>query len=563
MTRARTTSSMTRNQRRRSGDILSEVKLRKVVPEVPRSEMERGELLEDLQTMGCSGLLEKPWDFKDDRIVRELLDGVSNEFEHSIRACPIWWTEECWREVYNFYKGGGGMAGRKDEYVKDCFRALPNPKDGYAIEDCTDVRHRRVLAFLVPILYPENPNWVAVTIGNTIFGALNGGRKVNWARIISNLVVQLVARVGKSRASPICPFLYYLYERKELLRVEEEKNWKIQEAMMKYGESGSSDEDGSGSGSDDETEEEEEEDCQVVLNRNPTKRQRQEEGVPLIPKMEGIPDTSGKDRFNHICNVLGEMQAEHRMKGELLREACQLADCTPSDLPDRIRKMVIEQFQVEDSKRLTEENARLNLEVGALINENRTARMQAEAAATAAEKIRMFANQAGEVVAKAELFDEKVGIGSKPSGTRIALILTDYSEKLEGILVEMREVVKQISDLRKQPERPDLGASCSKGVTHLSNLSLPETFKGLPSMEELIDIDVTPESKIASRPTHSRKGKSPVKKTRDKIMTSASKGESESGTGDVPIPDLHQRRRKESKSPDQETAGFVTPRITK
>jgi hypothetical protein len=37
--------------------------------------------------------------------------------------------------------------------------------------------------------------------------------------------------------------------------------------------------------------------------------------------------------------------------------------------------MVVEQFRVEDSKRLTEENARLNLEVGALINENQTARM--------------------------------------------------------------------------------------------------------------------------------------------------------------------------------------------
>jgi hypothetical protein len=339
------------------------------------------------------------------------------------------------------------MAGQKDEYVKDCFRALPNPKDGYAIEDCTDVWHRRVLEFLVPILYPEKPNWVTITMGNTIFGALSGGRKVNWAQIISNLVVQLVARVGKSRASPICPFLYHLYECKELLRVEEEQNWKIQEAMMKYGESGSSDEDGSRSGSDDETEEEEEEDCQVVLNRNPTKQQRQEEklsqeDVPLIPKMEGIPDTSSKDRFEYICNVLGEMQAEHRMRGELLREACQLADCTPSDLPDRIRKMVVEQFRVEDSKRLIEENARLNLEVGALMNENQTTRMQAEATATVAEKIRMFANQAGEVVAKTELFDGKVGIGSKPSGTRIALILTDYSEKLEGILVEMREVVK-------------------------------------------------------------------------------------------------------------------------
>jgi hypothetical protein len=189
MTRARTTSPMTRNQWRRSNEIPSEVKLRKVVPEVPRNETERGELLEDLLTMGCSGLLEKPWGFKDDWIVRELLDGVSNEFEHSIRASPIRWTEECWREVYNFSKGGGGMAGWKDEYVKNCFRALPSPKDGYAIEDCTDVRHRRILAFLVPILYPEKPNRVTVTLGNTIFGALNRGWKVNWARIITNLVV--------------------------------------------------------------------------------------------------------------------------------------------------------------------------------------------------------------------------------------------------------------------------------------------------------------------------------------------------------------------------------------
>jgi hypothetical protein len=190
---------------------------------------------------------------------------------------------------------------------------------------------------------------------------------------------------------------------------------------------------------------------------------------------------------------------------------------------------------------LTEENARLNLEVGALINENQTARMQAEAAVASAEKIRTFANQAGEVVAKAELYDEKVGIGSKPSGARIALILTDYSEKLERIFVDMREVVKQVTELWKQPERLDLGASCSKGVLNLSNLSLPETFSRLPSMEELVGVDVTSESKIASRPTDSRKGRSPVKKDRDEIMTSASKGESESGTEDFPMPDLHQR----------------------
>jgi hypothetical protein len=193
-------------------------------------------------------------------------------------------------------------------------------------------------------------------MGNTIFGALNGGRKVNLARIIANLVVQLAAQVGKSRAFPICPFLYHLYERKELLRPEEEKNWKIQEAMMKYGESGSSDEDGSGSGSNDESEEEEEEECQVLLNRHP-KRQRQEEkpaqgDATLIPKVEGVPVTSSRERFEAICKALGEMQAEHRERGELLREVCQLAECTPSNLPDRIRKMVTKRSRVEDSKRV-------------------------------------------------------------------------------------------------------------------------------------------------------------------------------------------------------------------
>jgi hypothetical protein len=108
---------------------------------------------------------------------------------------------------------------------------------------------------------------------------------------------------------------------------------------------------------------------------------------------------------------------------------------------------------VEDSKRLRQENAKLNLEVGSLMSENQAARKQAEARVAAVERIRMFAHQAGEVVAKAELFDEKLGIGSKPSGTRIALILTDYSEKLERVLVDMREVVTQVTDLRRQPER--------------------------------------------------------------------------------------------------------------
>jgi hypothetical protein len=554
MTVKRTTSPMTRNQRKKSGEVPSEVKIRKVVQEVPRDETERGELLEDLQRMGCSGLLEKPWGFKDDRVVKELLDGATNEFDNTIRATPTRWSEECWKEVYNFSTGGGGLAGRKDEYVRDCFKELPSPKDGYAIEDCTDPRHRRVLAFLVPILYPEKPNRITVTLGNTIFGVLNGGRKVNWARIITNLVIQQAARVGKSHASPICPFLYHMYERKELLKLDEEKQWKVQEAMMKYGESGSSDEDGSGSGfgSDDETEdEEEEEDCQVLLNRVLKQPRQEERSAALTPKVEGIPVTTSQDRFEAIVTALGELQGEHQMRGELLRVVCQLVDCTPTSLPDRIRKMMADQSRVEDLKMLRQENAKLNLELGTLISENQAARMQVGVALVAAERIWMFASQSGEVVAKAELFDEKVGIGSKPSGTRIAMILTDYSEKLEQVLEDMREVVDHVTSLRRQPKRQDLAASSSKGIPNLSKLSLLDSFSGLPNVEDYVGVDVTPESKGVEEPKDTKKGKSPRMKNRDVVMTSASK-EIESGSGGdrFPIPDLNQRRGLKALSPD-------------
>jgi hypothetical protein len=278
--------------------------------------------------------------------------------------------------------------------------------------------------------------------------------------------------------------------------------------------------------------------------------------------VEGVLATSSKDRFEAICKALGEMQAEHQMRGELLRVVCQLVDCTPIDLPDRIRKMVTEQSWVEDSKTLRQENAKLNLEVGTLISENQAARKQAEATVAAAERIRMFAHQAGKVVAKAELFDEKVGIRSKPSGTRIALILTDYSEKLERVLADMREVVTQVTDLRRQPERQELATSSSKGVPNLSKLSLPESFNGLPMVEDYTGVDVTPESKVVHGPKDARKGKSPGKKDRDEIMTSASK-EVESGSGGEGflIPDLHQRRGMQAFSPDQEMAGFRTPSL--
>jgi hypothetical protein len=330
--------------------------------------------------------------------------------------------------------------------------------------------------------------------------------------------------------------------------------------MMKYGESGSDDEAGSGSGSEDDevSEPEEEEETAVLLNR-PPKRARQESkteqaGTMLVPKEEGPSLTSSKSRFDSICNALGKLQAEHDRRSDLLKEACLIAACGPSELPDQIRKLMVDQARAEDARKLKEENARLNMEMGNLLNENRAAWVQAEAAAASAERIREFVHQTGQVVAKAELFDEKVGIDSKPSGTRIAMILTDYSKKLERVLGEMRVVVTQVADLLRQPVHHDLMASSSKGLPTLLKLSFLDNFSEVPIVDALTGAEVTPESRIPFCPHHGGKLE---RKIQYRPTVSSSELE------EVPVPDLDQRPDRETQSQETEMAGFSTPKAKK
>jgi hypothetical protein len=77
---------------------------------------------------------------------------------------------------------------------------------------------------------------------------------------------------------------------------------------------------------------------------------------------------------------------------------------------------------------------------------------------------------------------------------------------------------------------------------------------------------VTPESKGVKGLMDAirSKSKSPVKKSRDVFMTSVAKeGETGSGKERFPVPDLNVRKGLATMDPDQETVGFLTPKITK
>ena len=103
------------------------------------------------------------------------------------------------------------MAMRGEKYAEGKFANLPPPKDGYSLPECKNPRARRMLEFVVLILYPEKPAKVMITVGNTIFGAYMGEREVDWTLVMRDTVKRLLTGIGKSKPTPICPYLLHLY----------------------------------------------------------------------------------------------------------------------------------------------------------------------------------------------------------------------------------------------------------------------------------------------------------------------------------------------------------------
>ena len=123
------------------------------------------------------------------------------------------------------------MASRMDTYSDGKFSHVVDPKDRYPIRDCRDARNWRLLEFIVRIIHPDKPTQVTITIGNTIFGALDGGKPVDWGLVFRELALRLVARVGKPKPTPISPFLYRLYESQGTLTDEEETDYKTAQKL--------------------------------------------------------------------------------------------------------------------------------------------------------------------------------------------------------------------------------------------------------------------------------------------------------------------------------------------
>ena len=211
------------------------ISLRNVTPRIPENPIHLEELKQDLARMRCEGLLDRPWALKKEQLVQEMLQPERpNIFDGTIRDRPQLWTADLWRDTYRFPRGGSGLANRMEGHHEGRFMHQVDPKDGYSVSDCRVDRNRRLLEFLIPIVHPDKPTRVTITIGNTIFGVLDGGREVDWGVVFRDMMQRLAKGVGKPKPAPIFPFLFHIYEGQGLLTAEEELDYRTANEMAGY-----------------------------------------------------------------------------------------------------------------------------------------------------------------------------------------------------------------------------------------------------------------------------------------------------------------------------------------
>lgn len=452
----------------------------RVSPAIPQKEEDIQVLTKYLDLMGCKGLLEVPWGFKEEQLAVELIGSPDNRYDGSIRAHPYLWTTDHWRQTYNFRKGAVRTLERNDELLVGEFSRSADPKDGFNTSALTDPHARLVIDFLNPIFHPEKPKRVVAKWACTFLGAMRGKIRVDWGTLMWDLADRLVKNLRKAKKSgtPLPAYLAHLYYKYEVLSGGEQDEYEELLNIQKYGgpetDSGS---DSDGAESPPEIEVRTRKRSRSV-QREP--EQRSAEPHPTIPE-ETLPESSGRppmpDRIAqledpHFSGVpaedIMEMLKQIATRTQFLHQGIsdrgqvilgvvqRLGVPALDDIIPRIQDLQRKEVQLtvleDQQKVMTQAMTQLREQVrnteGALLEARRQkeeAEERANASAKALGEVRNALEFPADTVNRSLLYTEELEKGERLNRGQIIRFLLDHGRKMEGTWEKMQQLVRNMS----------------------------------------------------------------------------------------------------------------------
>jgi hypothetical protein len=337
--------------------------------------------------------LERSWRVRSEGMVRELVTGkVAQEHVSTVRGRPDRWNSELWSKVYGFEQGGEGMATKRDDCTRDKFTRKLDAKYGYFVRDCKDIREKRVLAFLVPILNPEKPYNITLTLASTIFLSFAGERMVDWGHLVGDQVHKLASITKRGLPTYIGPFLFHLYDQQNLLTVEEETQWTSHQILRELQTADSESEDG-------QEDSKEEEAVEISDEELPISRKRKlmEETPPVRTRAAaraaaGEASTARAHPLDSIIQGLIEVRNLNPNQELQLQQVGELVGNPPrEELVAAVKKAIQEPHQLQKMERkmehLTMENKKMVEKVQKLKSEREGALNQVKESALTIQRI--------------------------------------------------------------------------------------------------------------------------------------------------------------------------------
>ena len=494
--------------------------LKAMVPSIPKSAKDCELLEEDLRRIGCLGFMGKPWRLRMEDLVVELLGEKDNRWHRTMRQALEKWTAKEWRKVYGFAREGKGMASRTDRFIDGKFSGQVNPKDGYAVVDCKEPRARKVLEFLVLLLYPEKPTKVTITLGNTIFGALSGEGPVDWGVVIKDLVQRLLSRMGKSKAIPICPYVFHLYHSHKLLLPAEKKEYRIKEALLKHNVESEREEDPKSPVNSDEEESSDDSECESLSSREIREIQKQDVArlkksplnkrqqplaakEPIANKRKSPPLLEGLDRsYQVIAHAMKDIREREREQQGLIRAMCaRLGNVQPDGLLEAVDDLPsqkkVDELEAKNAF-LLEKSNKISAELKEEKEEHKKALDKLNLSLAFNQKLETYVGNTGDVVNKAKLFDANLAKNSV-TARKVIPVLVDFAEKMEELLDEMRVLFDRLQ-LEVPPVATENLPDISGEIPSLTGWGKEGTTETPTRPDQRGASEPTPEEEVQARP---------------------------------------------------------------